>query len=121
MFQSGQQGADCWEGSVAIELGLGGNLIENFRAKALAAQPADPASILYTSGTTGELKGVTLTHANLVSNVQACKDLFALGDRDVAMSFLPLCHVYDACSITPISGSVFDRLTRKAWMRCRRT
>jgi long-chain acyl-CoA synthetase len=91
----GGTGAECWEGSIAAELGWATELVESFRAKASAAKPGDAASILYTSGTTGEAKGVVLTHTNIVSNVRACQDLFALSERDVGMSLLPLCHVFE--------------------------
>jgi len=88
-------GAECWEASVATERGWGKNLVESLRTRALQAKPEDTASILYTSGTTGQAKGVVLTHANLISNVVTCQDLFPLGRHDVAMSFLPLCHVFE--------------------------
>ncbi len=88
-------GAECWEASVGSELGFGGPFVESFRAQALAARPEDTATLLYTSGTMGQAKGVILTHANLVSNILACQDLFGLGRRDVGMSFLPLSHVFE--------------------------
>jgi len=88
-------GAECWDGAVATELGWGGEFVESFRGKALAARPEDVASVLYTSGTMGRAKGVILTHANLVANIQACQELFPLGHDDVGMSLLPLCHVFE--------------------------
>jgi long-chain acyl-CoA synthetase len=88
-------GAECWEGSIETESGVSNSVVESFRAKALTARPEDTASLLYTSGTTGQAKGVILTHANFVSNIQACQDLFKLGRHDVGMSFLPLCHVFE--------------------------
>ncbi|PYV07930.1 MAG: long-chain fatty acid--CoA ligase, partial [Acidobacteria bacterium] len=55
----------------------------------------DTASIIYTSGTMGQPKGVVLTHANIASNIRACQSLFPLENRDVGMSILPLSHVLE--------------------------
>ena len=65
------------------------------RAHALTAGPDDVATILYTSGTTGEPKGVVLTHDNLFSNVQAARTVIPFTGRDVALSFLPLSHIFE--------------------------
>jgi long-chain acyl-CoA synthetase len=88
-------GAEDWESSVALELGQPGSAVESFTAKALAANPEDVATILYTSGTMGRPKGVILTHANVVSNVQACQVLFPFTRNDVGMSLLPLAHILE--------------------------
>ncbi len=66
---------------------------ERFRAKALEAGPEDVATILYTSGTTGDPKGVVLTHNNLSSNVQAGRLMLPQISGDTALVFLPLSHV----------------------------
>jgi len=66
---------------------------ETFRARALEAKPEDIATILYTSGTTGDPKGVMLTHANVGSNVMAADAVLRLNPNDSTVSFLPLCHI----------------------------
>jgi long-chain acyl-CoA synthetase len=66
---------------------------DQFRARAEAVQPEDVATILYTSGTTGEPKGVVLTHNNLYSNLRACLAVIPVYPTDVTLSFLPLSHV----------------------------
>ena len=66
---------------------------EEFRRSALQAKPDDVATVLYTSGTTGDPKGVMLTHNNVASNVRACRIVFDIGDTDNTVSFLPLSHI----------------------------
>jgi long-chain acyl-CoA synthetase len=57
--------------------------------------PSDPATIVYTSGTTGEPKGVVLTHANLVSNARALIRRYGITADDSAVSYLPLAHMFE--------------------------
>ena len=58
-------------------------------------QPDDVATIIYTSGTTGNPKGVMLTHNNIISNFKAASYIPPFGEEAKAVSYLPLCHVYE--------------------------
>jgi long-chain acyl-CoA synthetase len=62
---------------------------------ARGAHPYDLATILYTSGTTGEPKGVMLTHANLVSNLIDSSGHLSFDKDDIALSVLPLSHIFE--------------------------
>ncbi|SEK10885.1 AMP-binding protein [Paraburkholderia diazotrophica] len=56
------------------------------------AHPTDVALLQYTSGSTGDPKGVTLTHANLLANIRAMGDRIGVTPHDVMISWLPLYH-----------------------------
>lgn len=58
-------------------------------------KPDDVVSMVYTSGTTGVSKGVMLSHANFLSNVEACMRIIELRPQEKAVSFLPLSHVFE--------------------------
>ena len=79
-LQSGEARAESWSD-------------DDFRAMALRARPDDVATLLYTSGTTGDPKGVMLTHNNVASNVRAADVVFDITDQDSTVSFLPLSHI----------------------------
>lgn len=59
-----------------------------------APKPEDIVTINYTSGTTGNPKGVTLTHANAVAAASASLCVCQQGKDDVICSYLPLAHIY---------------------------
>ncbi|MCG8412338.1 MAG: long-chain fatty acid--CoA ligase [Bacteroidales bacterium] len=55
----------------------------------------DMVTLIYTSGTTGNPKGVMLSHNNIVSNSISTSKVHGIGYGHRAISFLPLCHVYE--------------------------
>ncbi len=69
-----------------------GWLIEDTAQRAVGAD--DLATILYSSGTTGEPKGVMLTHGNLTSNAAGMVLAFEREAYDLRLSWLPLSHIF---------------------------
>ncbi len=59
---------------------------------ARSRKPGDLALLQYTSGSTGDPKGVMLTHANLLANMRSIGEAMRLGPDDVGISWLPLYH-----------------------------
>jgi len=66
-----------------------------FSAYLKAIRADDLATIIYTSGTTGEPKGVMLTHANFMSNVLSISGGLPISSSDIALSVLPLSHIFE--------------------------
>lgn len=69
-------------------------LLADLEAK---TEPEDLASIIYTSGTSGNPKGVMLSHANFLHNVRNVSPLLEIDPQgqEVAVSILPIWHVYE--------------------------
>ncbi len=58
-------------------------------------KPDDLSSFVYTSGTTGDPKGVMLSHNNFASNAVVAQTCVDVGPDDKFLSFLPLSHVFE--------------------------
>ena len=56
------------------------------------ARAEDPAVLLYSSGTTGDPKGVVLTHGNLLAEIDSVLKIIKLSERDCILGVLPLFH-----------------------------
>jgi long-chain acyl-CoA synthetase len=69
------------------------------------AHPQGVASLIFTSGTTGQPKGVMLSHRNLTSMVSMLSSVFDMTTRDGVLSVLPLHHTFEFSTgfLTPLS------------------
>jgi long-chain acyl-CoA synthetase len=72
-----------------------GDQVAEYRRRAADVSGGQLATIIYTSGTTGEPKGVMLSHSNMSSNATDALSSYDFRPDDVALSFLPLAHVYE--------------------------
>lgn len=67
----------------------------SFENSVKEGKPEDLATLIYTSGTTGPPKGVMLTHHNFVANYVGAGKRITITEKDSALSFLPLSHVFE--------------------------
>jgi len=69
-------------------------LAHDTKFKTVTLEAADPAAILYSSGTTGKPKGATLSHGALAANARALHAAWQLGPDDVLLHALPIFHTH---------------------------
>jgi long-chain acyl-CoA synthetase len=85
---------DDWVMSYEDFLKLGENISdEDFIARAESPNPEDPATMVYTSGTTGLPKAAIITQDNLTFNSQSILGSLDMREDDDTLLFLPLAHV----------------------------
>jgi long-chain acyl-CoA synthetase len=86
--------AMSWEGFLQRGRQALGRLKEELPRREAALGPDDLATVMYTSGTTGNPKGVMLTHGNIISNIFACLQVAPVKPDDMILCWLPLSHIY---------------------------
>jgi long-chain acyl-CoA synthetase len=72
---------------------------------AVSVDENTPAALVYSSGTTGFPKGVTLSHGNVVSNIQAKNNHCGMKPEDKAILFVPLFHCFGQ---NAVMNSIFE-------------
>ena len=86
-------GAANWK--EVLEEGKKNLRVAEIEATKASIKDTDLLTILYTSGTTGNPKGVMLNHRNLMTNCDACQTLAPFHESWKSLSFLPINHVYE--------------------------
>ncbi|MCS6866153.1 MAG: AMP-dependent synthetase/ligase [Gemmataceae bacterium] len=96
VFDAAAAGRDAiaWTDFLAQGRQLLDALTPELERRRAALGPDDLAALMYTSGTTGEPKGVMLSHGNILSNVLACLHAEPPAADDVKLCWLPLSHIY---------------------------
>lgn len=69
-------------------------LAHDTKFETVALESADPAAILYSSGTTGKPKGATLSHGALAANAKALHAAWQFGPNDMLLHALPIFHTH---------------------------
>ena len=82
-----------------IELGIANPSTQYLNEIRDRITPDDIATIIYTSGTTGTMKGVQLSHRNIISNFKAILPIVPTHAQTRVLSYLPLCHIYERMMI----------------------
>lgn len=87
--------------ALAADVGIAVHYIKDVEALGAASKrpmnpprPEDTITINYTSGTTGNPKGVVLTHANATAATASSRVITECRPSDVLVSYLPLAHIY---------------------------
>ena len=109
----------CKHWTEIMELGSDVSEQEAVEKRKQGVKPEDLATLIYTSGTTGRPKGVMLSHDNIVSNVLSSKEYVPFDTGSTALSFLPICHIfermimylYQYCGITVYFAEALDKIS----------
>ena len=74
-------------------------------------RPDDIASVVFTSGTTGGMKGVMLTHRNVLANCRAIRRAIPFGERDRLIVVLPMHHAFPFTITAVVAPAVGGEVT----------
>jgi len=78
-----------------LQTGGGGPLAASLDARLAGISRDTLATLVYTSGTTGNPKGVMLSHGNIMANLEVVPSVIHFNDDDIMLSFLPLAHALE--------------------------
>ena len=82
-----------------------------------ATRGTDTATIVYTSGTTGQPKGVVLTHDNILHNIRAVPGVVDFTSEDVFLSILPAWHMFERLIEYAAISKASASMPKRTWTR----
>ena len=95
-FDDDDTSSMLWEDFMKVGREASDEIRTMVNARSATAVPDDIATLVYTSGTTGEPKGAVLTHSNYDAAMEShLQRLTMVSDKDVSMAFLPLSHIFE--------------------------
>lgn len=96
LFEESSRPADEWTVSLNSLMDLGPSGASELESRSASVSPDDLASIVYTSGTTGDPKGAMLSHRGFVYALRVSGDVLELKeDSERVLSYLPLSHIFE--------------------------
>ena len=85
-----------WDDFIRLGMEAPQSIADVVAARSAAGLPEDVATLIFTSGTTGEPKGVCITHANYDACMEMhLKLLGRIRPSDISMAFLPMSHILE--------------------------
>lgn len=93
---SGDEVSILWDDFVRMGMEVGPEISEEVESRTSRGLPEDMATLIFTSGTTGEPKGVAITHSNYDAAIDSHLELLtSVSDNDLSMAFLPMSHILE--------------------------
>ncbi len=94
-----QPGARRWEVLMAEPSGDRASTFPAVERIKATIRPDEVMTLVYTSGTTGNPKGVMLTHTNIAFNIEALRSILPFQPGDRVLSFLPVSHIFERVAV----------------------